>query len=236
MLPRLAAAWREIQYGRALENSIIMPNLRGKIVNYRALLDGTPLQLEKKCATAVKYNFTEELYEIERIITKRLNKLTKCIEYLVQWKGYSKYVSTWEPLPTPTAAVYYIPNNYDNLIQFADIFTREIQKNLNGNINTFRIELPLDLFRFLYGDIKKVHIREKSDVKLPIMDDCFFIIRKHDQGRKAVFPFTMEPRLQMRGTGKTVQNNNVIDRPKYPVEQWFIKMAIVACNADNIEN
>ena len=45
----------------------------------------------------------ESLYEIERIIGKRHDKLFKgSLEYLVKWVGYSREESTWEPYANDT--------------------------------------------------------------------------------------------------------------------------------------
>ncbi|KAG7273892.1 hypothetical protein CRUP_025953 [Coryphaenoides rupestris] len=50
---------------------------------------------------------TEELYEVEHIVDKRMNKKGK-MEYLVRWRGYGTEEDTWEPETHLSACLVYI--------------------------------------------------------------------------------------------------------------------------------
>ena len=42
---------------------------------------------------------SNEYYEIEKLLDKRINPITGVTEYLVKWEGYSSDENTWEPEP-----------------------------------------------------------------------------------------------------------------------------------------
>ncbi len=42
---------------------------------------------------------SNQYYEIEKLVDKRINPITGVVEYLVKWEGYSSDENTWEPEP-----------------------------------------------------------------------------------------------------------------------------------------
>lgn len=212
------------------------PKLRGKKIDFRSLALGSPLKLAKE-PPKVSYNYSDEVYQIERIITQRFNKKTGHKEFLTKWCGFSIALSTWEPLHEPVVREFYHSKPGQKDLEFcADILERHVQAKLLSNTNVFNIELRLDLFRGLFGCDMSVIINspEELSAKIPVQEDWFFVLKNHDQGRRILFPMTITPKLKMEGSRRTVRQGQVVLKPKFPVEYWQFKMAIVACNAENL--
>lgn len=203
-----------------------------------SLHHGDDLLVSRRVPPKITYEFSEEEYLVERIISKR-QKPT--IAYLVSWKNFSKFDSTWEPvLPREVIEKFYIPTEIteERLITTADKISIAIWNSLNNNCNSFDVELDLDIFRYAFGETGCKRIENCQDLssKLPLPQDWFFVLRHHDQGRMVKFPMELKPKLTLTRFKKTVdKNKNIVDKKRCPIEKWSVKMLIKPCSVQDID-
>lgn len=130
-----------------------------------------------------------------------------------------------------------MPN--DSLIHCADSLTIGFNNALSANCNVFAVNLQLDFYRSIFGDVKVAYV-SKADLiqRMPLLPrDFFFVLIKHDQGRQAVFPVAVKPRLSFTRAKMTVLdgNRNIVAKRPFPIEKWVVEMRIAPCAASDID-
>ncbi|CAH1791011.1 unnamed protein product [Owenia fusiformis] len=130
-------------------------------------------------------------YDVDRIITKSTSK-----GYLVKWKGFSLWDSTWEPLNSRCSSTFeyiyrypvvnneLIQSNTDNLL----FVIRERLGKRTGRCGL--VAFRHDVFRHLFG-LEKTRLFSREDFEHLNFPDCWDQFKGERSGRKISFPMRM---------------------------------------------
>ncbi|XP_028418649.1 chromobox protein homolog 8-like [Dendronephthya gigantea] len=179
------------------------------------------------------------IFEAERVIARR--KVNKEVKYLVKWKDYSSFESTWEPEHhISRASLRYFENpkpHTNDVIECVDRLRKEVVASLKHRWpeQKLTVEFRHDVYNYLFGgkgkaaEQKSWTLFEEQDFVncgLPNNWNCRY--DKHGDGVKMLFPVKMRKFLGRSAKCFVKEGESIVEAPRAYTEKISINFIKVA--------
>ncbi|XP_032221228.2 uncharacterized protein LOC125564402 [Nematostella vectensis] len=222
---------------------------RSRRIDYKALNNVSSADFNFDFQRKRKYKSGSKVYDVERIISQRITSRNGDKEYLVKWKNWPIWTSTWEPANHLTEALIrsYLfpvitPERLENASAlFLEGITSILKSKAVKAVHSTEIRIDHDIVRYIFkgcGKLaadKKSMFYEKSDFKrfgLPVY--WYYCLDEHGQGITVDFPIKIKTVLSYTKAYYIVSCGKLEKSPTSPVEKIVITLNRKACDQHNL--